>query len=104
MADSRLFVGGIPVALISKGCVSVQSLLVAISVPFASRSESVGLGTGAATPASASEGPRPRTKIFPAPFPPAAITPAIIRLSPFWTYPRELMLARVALAVGDASY
>jgi hypothetical protein len=55
-ADSRLFVGGLPVARISAS-VSRQLSLDPITVPWLSKTETVGSGNAFAIPAPARDGP-----------------------------------------------
>src|SRR5438034_11464179 len=97
MADSKSFVGGKPVAIISASCVSRQLSLMIVIKPGGPCSSSTG---SASLPETGKEGPRPRTITRFGPVP-EMMNELIATLSPVPTDARVERFAKLAgLGVG----
>src|SRR5882724_3016547 len=102
MADSKSFVGGKPVAMISASCVSRQLSFMMVGNPVGPCSSRSGSASGSGTPILAKEGPIPRT-ITRFGTRPEMMKGLIMTLSPVPSNAREERFAKfagVALGVG----
>src|SRR5438067_6751937 len=98
MADSRLFVGAKPVAMISASCVSRQLSLMIVTKPAGPCSSITGSGSALGT---AKEGPRPRTITRFGAAEPEIMNELIMTLSPVPTDARVERFAKLAgIGVG----